>query len=91
VSCYLGKKQFDLYNSETGEEKTSLKGYDKSLISREDWFQALKGIKKKVQYWGGPGQKGGGFGQKETYFPGFLQLHFITDFNELTFVDLKQI
>ena len=46
-----GKKQFYLYNSETGEEKISVKGFSKYHLKREDWFNAQKDIEKKIVYW----------------------------------------
>jgi hypothetical protein len=51
VSYYLGRKQYYLSNSETGEKKIGVKGYNKVLLKEEDWKYASEGGKKTVKYW----------------------------------------
>jgi len=50
-SYYLGRKQYYLSNTETGDKKIGVKGYNKILLEEKDWKCASEGGKKVVKYW----------------------------------------
>ena len=51
ISHYLGRKQYYLRNSITGEKKIGAKGHNKSDLREEDWEKVKRGEKIIVDYW----------------------------------------